>query len=304
MTALRLLLLFVACAVAPQVFADPFSCPQDGNPGYIGIDSVSVFLDLNPPHPDATQSIVFSVGKVAFLPDGLSTQVVGNTVNVYLAGHDDPAMPPAPTSCLATSVGPLAAGTYVVKVIVVPDDSDNGAPYVDAISSFDVQSAGANEPLPITGGMTSNWYDPAHSGEGIVVQIAAFPPNSDGSVSREFVFDWFTYDSNGNPFWISGNATIDPGDPTSVTVPAIFSVEGGFAGDFGAEATQVPWGTVTFSFPDPNHMTVDYASLPMFDAPPPPIPNGVPSGSGTLHYERLLNIDGLACNPNTTNCVQ
>ncbi|MGA8278350.1 MAG: hypothetical protein WB784_09155 [Rhodanobacteraceae bacterium] len=295
MTALRLLVLFIACAIAPQVFADPFTCPQSGDPGYIGIDSVSVFLDLNPPTPDSTQSIAFSVGKVAFLPDGLSTQVVGRTVNVYLAGHDDPATPPAPTSCLATSVGPLAAGSYVVKVIIVPDDSDNSGPYVDAITSFDVQPAGGNEPLPITGRMTSNWYDPAHSGEGIIVQVAAFPPAADGTVAKEFVFDWFTYDVNGRPFWISGNATIDPDNPTQVTVPAIYRTDGGFAGDFGAEATQVPWGTVTFSFPDLDHITVDYAADPDLGA-------DIPGGSGTLLYERLLNIDGI-CDPRTL-CVQ
>ncbi|MGA9422472.1 MAG: hypothetical protein WBW61_08920, partial [Rhodanobacteraceae bacterium] len=280
MNALKLLVALAACVIVPQALADPFPCPDMGDPGYIGIDSASVFLDFDPSAPNSSQGIVLSTGKVAFVPDNVSTQIVGTTIDILLGGHDDQSETPPPVQCLSDSIGPLAAGSYAVRVIVIPDDPGNTPPYVAALSSLDVTEAqpGDNVPLPINGQMTSNWYDPAHSGEGIIVQVAAYPPTTDGTVFKALVFDWFTFDTSGNPFWISGNATIDPANPTSVTVPAIYSVDGGFAGDFGANATQVPWGTLTFSFPDLNHMTVDY------DAPPQPDATNVPTGTGTLHY--------------------
>ncbi|MGA9341131.1 MAG: hypothetical protein WBV61_02205 [Rhodanobacteraceae bacterium] len=143
--------------------------------------------------------------------------------------------------------------------------------------------------------MTSNWYDLAHSGEGIVVQVAAFSPNADGSVSWECVFDWFTCDIDGNPIWISGSTTIDPGNPTQVTVPASSRSGGDFAGDFGANAFEIPWGSPRSRSPDRDHMTIDYVHMPPFDTPPV---------TGTLHYRCLLNFDGLGCGPNAAACPQ
>jgi hypothetical protein len=147
---------------------------------------------------------------------------------------------------------------------------------------------GAFESLPINGYMSSNWYDPAHGGEGIIVQVAEYPPDDQNVVYRALVFDWFTYDDLGIPFWISGNATIDPAHATRVTVPAAYFTDGGFAGNFGSSSTANEWGTVTFEFPDCNDMTVEYAA----DGD---LPDGVPGGTGTLHYQRLLDINGLTC---------
>ncbi len=146
----------------------------------------------------------------------------------------------------------------------------------------------AFESLPINGYLSSNWFDPAHGGEGIITQIAEFPPAADGTVFKQLVFDWFTFDNDGLPFWISGNATINASNPTSVTVPAVYLTNGGFAGDFGANATANPWGTVTFEFPDCNHLTVTYASNGSQ-------PSFVPTGSGTLNLQRLVSVNGLTC---------
>ncbi|HET6545188.1 MAG TPA: hypothetical protein VFG55_00405 [Rhodanobacteraceae bacterium] len=73
------------------------------------------------------------------------------------------------------------------------------------------------------------------------------------------------------------------------------ATDGGFAGNFGADATQNPWGTVTFRFSDLDHMTVDYAA----DAG---LPVGIPAGTGTLQFQRLLDIAGL-CRPPMI-CIQ
>ncbi|HET6545187.1 MAG TPA: hypothetical protein VFG55_00400 [Rhodanobacteraceae bacterium] len=281
-----LLVLVFVLGFASQAFADPVPCPDTGNPGYIGDDGLT-FLDIDPAAPDATQVMTFTVGQTAFDPTTLSAQIDGSTVNVLLSGTPNPITAAPQATCLSTAIGPFASGSYTVRVIVLPSDAT--PPYVAATSPLDVAEAPGEGTLPITGAMTSNWYDPAHSGEGIIVQIALYPPDDQDDVSTALVFDWFTFDANGNPFWIAGNATIDPDNPTSITVPAAYSTDGGFAGDFGAATTVNPWGTLTFQFPDLDHVTIDYAAN---DG----LPADIPQGSGTLHYLRLLRVDGL-CTP-------
>ncbi|MGA9422410.1 MAG: hypothetical protein WBW61_08595 [Rhodanobacteraceae bacterium] len=210
-----------------------------------------------------------------------------------------------PTPCLSESLQLHPAGDYSQRVIVVPR-GEEAQPFLAAVAPLTVAPSmpGGEGPVPISGLVTSNWYDPVHSGEGIIVQVAAYPPTDDGTVYKELVWDWFTYDTSGHPFWISGNATIDPDDPITVTSSAVYSNNGGFAGDFGANAVQIAWGTLTFSFPDLDHMTVDYDGSFGFDAPRSPALLEAPTGTGALHYQRLLNIDGLGCDPDATNCTQ
>jgi hypothetical protein len=294
MKSLKLLLMLVVCGFASSALADPVACPGDGNPGLIGAQG-STFLDVNPAVPDATQEVTLTVGQFDFIPSALSTQVNGDTINVLLAGQPIDFTTPPTTTCLSTEVGPLAAGSYTLKVVLIPTGAID--PSVAATSPLDVAEAPGDATLPITGAMTSNWYDPAHSGEGIIVQIAAFPPDDAGVIHKELVFDWFTFDTDGHPFWIAGNAPIDPADPTVVVSSAVYFVDGGFAGDFGDRATEIPWGTVTFSFPDLDHMTVEYDTGPSLGTPPPPALLNAPAGSGTLHWQRLLSIAGLCAPP-------
>ncbi|MGA9422408.1 MAG: hypothetical protein WBW61_08585 [Rhodanobacteraceae bacterium] len=288
------LLLCTLALASPASGAQSFSCPQSGYPGALG-GNYSAFLGLAPAMPDSTQKVTLVAGQSSFVQGGLAIQRLDHRIDVFLFDIDSGFLPPY--NCLSTTIDPLPAGSYDVRLFAVRPELDQ-SPEEIATTSFDVAPGGEGDvsPLPITGLMSSNWYDPAHSGEGIIVQVAGYPPGPlvSGIITREFVFDWFTYDSSGNPFWISGNATVDPDDPATITSPAIYS-HGGFAGDFGANASQIPWGSVTFSFPDLDHMTVDYVHVPPFDAPPE---------AGTLHYQRLLDIDGLGCDPNATDCAQ
>lgn len=143
----------------------------------------------------------------------------------------------------------------------------------------------AFQPLPITGYLTSNWYDPAHSGEGMVVQVFELPG---AGASRQLAFDWFTFDAAGRPFWIAGNAAVRSDAPAYITVPAFYYENGGFAGDFGVRADAMSWGEIRLEFADCNRLTVYYSGNQG-------LPAGIPGGSGTLHYQRLGNVNGLAC---------
>lgn len=136
--------------------------------------------------------------------------------------------------------------------------------------------------LRITGYLSGSWYDPAHGGEGIFLEIAE---NPDGSA---FIFyAWFTYDSQGFPYWIIGQASVGQG-ARSVTVPSLIFQGGGFAGNFNpANLLNASWGNVTFSFPSCSTLTLQFQSTTSIQ--------GVPSGSGTRTWSRLTTINGLAC---------
>lgn len=144
-------------------------------------------------------------------------------------------------------------------------------------------------PLPISGYLSSAYYDSAHSGEGLMLEVY---DNGD-LTTRTFFAAWYTFDPLGLPFWLSAQVSFPIVNSNSQyinslqNVPTYYVTNGGFAGNFGAKATANNWGTMSFSFPDCNTITFTY--------------NGNtgnvqgPSGSGTRTWKRLANINSLAC---------
>jgi hypothetical protein len=140
--------------------------------------------------------------------------------------------------------------------------------------------------LPISGYMSTNWYDPAHGGEGMLVQVY---DNNDGA-TRFFTAAWYTFDPLGLPFWLYAQGTINIGDRSTGNVDTYYATNGGFAGNFGPNATFTKWGTINVSFPDCNHMNFSYSGSTDVQT------NG-PSGTGSRSgWIRLANINSLVCN--------
>ena len=135
--------------------------------------------------------------------------------------------------------------------------------------------------LPISGYMSSNWFDTNHGGEGTLTQIFE---NGDGT--RTFTSAWYTFDKSGLPFWLYSQGVIQVGARTTGAVQTFYATGGGFAGNFNS-ATFTPWGTITFTFPDCDHMTFTYTGNA--DAV-----NG-PTGNGTRTWLRIANVNGLTC---------
>jgi len=146
-----------------------------------------------------------------------------------------------------------------------------------------VQYAANSFTLPISGYMTSNWFDPSHGGEGILTQVF---DNNDGA-TRTFTAAWYTFDKLGLPFWLYAQGSIDIGDRTTGNVDTFYASNGGFAGNFGAGATFTKWGTINFSFTNCDHMTFVYNGNA--DAV-----NG-PTGNGTRTWLRIANVNSLGC---------
>lgn len=138
--------------------------------------------------------------------------------------------------------------------------------------------------LPISGYMSTNWFDPTANGEGIVLQI--YEPAGDPQ-NLIVSFTWAAYDPSGIPFWLSGQATIARGAKTA-SATMFYRTGGGLGGNGGSASAPIVWGTATVSFPDCNRMFLGYASNPGQ-------PAGIPTGSGTRTWQRVASVNALAC---------
>lgn len=140
----------------------------------------------------------------------------------------------------------------------------------------------AFQDLPIDGYMSATWYDTAHSGEGMLIQVI-----DSGATSRTLFAAWYTYDGLGLPFWITAQGTFTVG-ANSVNATGYYQTGGGFAGDFGSGTTQHTWGSVNFSFPNCYQMDFSYNGAAS------DVPSG-PAGSGSRTWTRLADTNGLWC---------
>lgn len=138
-------------------------------------------------------------------------------------------------------------------------------------------------PLPISGYMSTNWTSSTQGGEGIVMQVY----DDHDSATRTLAFAWFTYDDNGLPFWLFGEADAFAIGTRQVTATTAYFTGGTFAGNLPAGVPHTIWGTVTFSFPDCGHMHVTYNG----DAS---AVHG-PTGSGSATFLRVADVNGLVC---------
>ncbi|MBL8297495.1 MAG: hypothetical protein JNN30_04010 [Rhodanobacteraceae bacterium] len=138
--------------------------------------------------------------------------------------------------------------------------------------------------IPVTGYLTGNWFDPAHSGEGMLIQVFDLV----GTTDKLFTFAWFTYGVDRLPFWLFGSARITAGARGPIVADTIYNSNGGFAGDFG-NAAATRWGTVTFEFPNCYSMKFSYNGSAAAV--------GGPSGSGTRDTwrRREIELNGLTC---------
>ena len=162
-------------------------------------------------------------------------------------------------------------------------DNNTGRAVQFDLGYYDSSVYPAASPLPISGYLTGAWYDPAHGGEGMLVEVL-----DDGNGTTRTLFaTWFTYDALGVPYWLVAQGGMPIGATRIDNVPVQTTSGGGFAGNFTA-VTRAPWGTMSFAFPDCNTMTFTYASS---GSPPA----NMPAGSGTRTWLRLGNIANLGC---------
>ena len=128
-------------------------------------------------------------------------------------------------------------------------------------------------PVPGAPGISGQWFDPSHDGEGWLLQEIA-----EGIVSM----GWFTYDANGDQAWIMGLGELQGRtlEFDSLYIPVGTGFGDGFDAD---EVDRIPWGTATLEFHDCQSARLDYQShLEGF-------------GGGSLDPVRLTRPAGIDC---------
>ena len=129
-------------------------------------------------------------------------------------------------------------------------------------------------PLPETALLSGSWYDPAHDGEGYIVEVL--------EDNRVVVF-WFSFDPEGNRRWFYDSGAVIDG---KLVFDDMTTTSGGIFGpDFDPDLVQRPhWGTLELDL-GCDSGTASYSS----------VEEGF--GSGVLNVIRLTSIDGMSCPP-------
>jgi hypothetical protein len=293
-------------ALTAQVvlFGDPVQCLAGGNANecnYFETDTVTLW---RVPCSGNQSAVLLEIDRPANL-DGISTlyptipgiYVAQGNKSLFIRFTDDPntffgttfANSPLIYSniyVLENFFGGATQFDYDQAFTLFVDNFSGNAPIQFPLGAYNKANyAAAALALPISGYMSTNWFDPNHSGEGILVQVY---DNGDNA-TRTFTAAWYTFDGFGLPFWLYAQGTINIGDRSTGNVDTFYATNGGFAGNFGATATFTKWGTINVSFPDCSHMSFSYVGNT--DAQT----NG-PGGSGTRSgWIRLANINSLTC---------
>lgn len=113
-------------------------------------------------------------------------------------------------------------------------------------------TTGGSGDLPMAGRLNGTYFDPARSGEGILVDFF------DAGTNKGVFVSWYTFDDAGNPLWLVGNATLAP-NATQIDVPLILTRGGRFGPLFNAaNITRTGWGTVNLRFPNCSTAVMRY----------------------------------------------
>lgn len=101
-------------------------------------------------------------------------------------------------------------------------------------------------PAPESAGLTGSWYDPATSGQGLVLH----PVNDE-----QMIVSFYGYKNNSERLWLIGvfNGEIIKGEPLVIDV--ITASGGSFGGFTPEDITETPWGTLTINFDDCSNAT-------------------------------------------------
>lgn len=135
-----------------------------------------------------------------------------------------------------------------------------------AIGSLLIGSANA---FVVNEQFTGNYYEPAKSGRGVILDIVASDHQEFGNT---VVAQWFTF-RDGAPLWLTGIGRIDQN--TNIADLEFYELEGGsFGPEFSSpDASQSVWGSGKLSFESCNQITMDYSGS---------------DGNGTLNLEPLF----------------
>ena len=123
---------------------------------------------------------------------------------------------------------------------------------------------------------SGSWFNPDQSGHGFSVEVL--------SSGRTIVY-WYTYDPFGNSIFLFGDAT-NVGNSIQAQV---YFLQGMVFGEFDPDTNELfDWGTLTITFHDCTHATLEYDSILQYQS-------GESFGSGEMPLVRLASMDNFKC---------
>ncbi|HVF35161.1 MAG TPA: hypothetical protein VND91_07530 [Candidatus Saccharimonadia bacterium] len=147
---------------------------------------------------------------------------------------------------------------------------------IDPAAQIDGQVAATRSMYATVPAVSGVWFDPARSGEGIVIEELDDAVGWWRSGAQRVLVSWFTFDPAGEPLWIVGQGGVY-GDNAVLVRDAYVARGRGFASS--GVATRTRWGRIDLEFsgtpalPGGGLMRIRW--------------NGVPGyGSGTLAYRQ------------------
>lgn len=144
-------------------------------------------------------------------------------------------------------------------------------PYFDELKS---------ETMPINGRLSGAWVTPGAEDQGFLISFNELF-SSNGLLSMVFL-SWYTFDQEGNPMWLVGNALYNPGDD-SVEFEVTLVENGQFLGPKKADRTNV--GTIKLTAKSCTEIQTNYDLA------------GLSMGSGNFLLTRVFDMEtaGYAC---------
>jgi hypothetical protein len=167
-------------------------------------------------------------------------------------------------------------GVSISTSASIGQDTDGVVATINVDDLYFNSTAPADIAIKLGGYMTGNWYDPAESGHGFLLEFTA--------QANTLIAAWFVYTPDGSAqSWVYGQGTYDT-STNVVTIPAEITSGTKFPPLFDKDDVErTLWGTLTFSFSDCNHGTAIWNST-------------VPGyGSGSIPIVRLTQVAGTSC---------
>lgn len=150
------------------------------------------------------------------------------------------------------------------------------------VPSTDDVLAGATAPLPLSGRHSGTWVVEGAANQGVQLSIAEqvgrrtdFAPGVPDLPLSAF-FSLYTFDAEGRPLWLVGNAEFEPG-ATEVQVPVLRVSGGEFRG--GKPAQREAVGSVTLRSRSCNDLGLEYDF------------SGLALGAGNHRLQRLYSLE-------------
>lgn len=146
---------------------------------------------------------------------------------------------------------------------------------MDSTTRFQITSESLGDPFVIEAGISSAWFDPAHNGEGFMLEILA---------DNRAVMYWFTYNTEGAQDWYIAQGEIRG---NRILFPELMQVSGGeFGPDFDPEkVTRKVVGSASFIFSGCDSGAMDW----LIDQ------DGNGRRHGRMDLTRITRVMGLEC---------